>query len=182
MKILFFSDVHGSPESMKRLLDRIGRFAPDHLVLLGDVLYHGPRNPLRPDYAPPAVVEQLNSLKRRITAVRGNCDSEVDQALLEFPIMAEYAALLAGGRRFFLTHGHHWNPGNPPPLETGDVLAYGHTHIPRLERLESGITAFNPGSISLPKGGFGPTYGEYEDGTLRICGLEDGGVQTEMHL
>lgn len=182
MKILFFSDVHGSPQSMTRLLDRIGRFAPDHLVLLGDVLYHGPRNPLRPDYAPPAVVEQLNSLKRRITAVHGNCDSEVDQALLEFPIMAEYATLLAGGRRFFLTHGHHWNPGNPPPLEAGDVLACGHTHIPRLERLESGIIAFNPGSISLPKGGSGPTYGEYENDILRIRGLEDGGVGVEMRL
>ena len=128
------------------------------------------------------MVEQLNSLKRRITAVRGNCDSEVDQMLLEFPIMADYSTLLAGQRRFFLTHGHHWNPGNPPPLEPGDVLACGHTHIPLLERGKHGIIAFNPGSISLPKGGSHPTYGEYEDGTLRLCTLKDGGILTEMHL
>lgn len=182
MRVLFFSDVHGSPESVALLLRRIGEFTPDHLVLLGDALYHGPRNPLRPDYAPPAVVEQLNSLKGRITAVRGNCDSEVDQMLLAFPIMSDYATLLAGGRRFFLTHGHLWNPDHLPPLEPGDVLATGHTHIPRLERLEGGVVAFNPGSISLPKGGFGPTYGVFEDDTLRVCALEDGATQMEMGI
>lgn len=182
MKILFFSDVHGSPESMTLLLDRIKRFAPDHLALLGDALYHGPRNPLRPDYAPPVVVTQLNSLKSRITAVRGNCDSEVDQMLLEFPIMAEYSTLLAAGRRFFLTHGHHWNPGNPPPLEPGDVLVCGHTHIPLLEREPGGIIAFNPGSISLPKGGFVPTYGVLDHDVLRVCALENGEIQMEMAL
>jgi len=182
MKILFFSDVHGSPESMALLLDRIGRFTPDHLVLLGDALYHGPRNPLRPDYAPPAVVVQLNSLKSRITAVRGNCDSEVDQMLLEFPIMADYATLLAGKRRFFLTHGHLWNPGNPPPLEPGDVLACGHTHIPLLERKRNGIIVFNPGSISLPKGGSDATYGVFDDDILRIHALRNGELQQEMSL
>lgn len=182
MKILFFSDVHGSPESVALLLDRIARFAPDHLVLLGDALYHGPRNPLRPDYAPPAVVEQLNSLKSRITAVRGNCDSEVDQMLLEFPIMADYSTLLAGNRRFFLTHGHLWNPGNPPPLEPGNVLACGHTHIPLLERGKHGIIAFNPGSISLPKGGSDPAYGVFEDDTLQIRALRNGEALKEMRL
>lgn len=125
MKVLFFSDVHGSPESVTLLRRQIDRLAPEQLVLLGDVLYHGPRNPLRPDYAPQLVVEQLNGLKERITAVRGNCDSEVDQMLLAFPIMSEYATLLADGRRFFLTHGHHWGPGNPPPLPAGAVLACG---------------------------------------------------------
>jgi len=182
MKILFFSDVHGSPESVTLLLDRIGEFEPVHLVLLGDVLYHGPRNPLRPDYKPPAVVKQLNSLKSRITAVHGNCDSEVDQMLLEFPITAEYATLLVDGLRFFLTHGHHWNPGNPPPLESGDVLAFGHTHIPQLERLAGGIVAFNPGSISLPKGGFEPTYGTYENETLQIRDLQSGEVRMELNV
>lgn len=182
MKVLFFSDVHGSPESVEQLMRRISRHAPDHLVLLGDVLYHGPRNPLRPDYAPPLVVEQLNTLKGRITAVRGNCDSEVDQMLLAFPIMSEYATLLAGGRRFFLTHGHHWNPGNPPPLEAGSVLACGHTHIPQLELLDNGIISFNPGSTSLPKGGFEPSYGFYADGRLQVCDLETGGELFGMRL
>ncbi len=182
MRILFFSDVHGSPDSVATLLRRIDEFAPSHLVLLGDALYHGPRNPLRADYAPPTVVEQLNSLKSNITAVRGNCDSEVDQMLLEFPIMSDYATLLAGDRRFFLTHGHLWNPEHPPALGVGDVLACGHTHIPRLERLANGIVAFNPGSISLPKGGFEASYGVYEDGALRVRTLELGNTLLEMQL
>ena len=182
MKILFFSDVHGSPDSVEQLMRRIDAHAPDHFVLLGDVLYHGPRNPLRPDYAPPRVVEQLNRLKRRITTVRGNCDSEVDQMLLEFPILSEYATLLEGGRRFFLTHGHHWNPGNPPPLEAGSVLACGHTHIPELKTLENGIISFNPGSTSLPKGGFEPSYGFYADGKLQVLSLETGEEMFAMQL
>ena len=182
MKILFFSDVHGSPDSVEQLVRRIDAHAPDHLVLLGDVLYHGPRNPLRPDYAPPRVVEQLNRFKRRITAVRGNCDSEVDQMLLEFPILSEYATLLEGGRRFFLTHGHHWNPGNPPPLERGSVLACGHTHIPELKTLENGLISFNPGSTPLPKGGFDPSYGFYADGKLQVLSLESGEEIFSMQL
>lgn len=182
MKILFFSDVHGSPDSVEQLVRRIDAHAPDHLVLLGDVLYHGPRNPLRPDYAPPRVVEQLNRFKRRITAVRGNCDSEVDQMLLEFPILSDYATLLEGGRRFFLTHGHHWNPGNPPPLERGSVLACGHTHIPELKTLENGLISFNPGSTSLPKRGFDPSYGFYSDGKLQILSLDNGEEMFAMQL
>ncbi|MDR0931819.1 MAG: phosphodiesterase [Victivallales bacterium] len=174
MKILFFSDVHGSPESVEQLMRRIAYHAPDHLALLGDVLYHGPRNPLRPDYAPIQVVERLNTLKGQISAVRGNCDSEVDQALLDFPIMSDYATLLSDNRRFFLTHGHLWNPGNLPPLESGSVLASGHTHIPQIERLSSGIVAFNPGSTSLPKGGFAPSYGWYENGVLQVLDLTTG--------
>ncbi|MPN35879.1 Phosphodiesterase YfcE [bioreactor metagenome] len=100
--------------------------------------------------------------------------------LLAFPIMSDYATLLAGGRRFFLTHGHLWGPDRLPPLEPGDVLATGHTHIPRLEALECGVIAFNPGSISLPKGGFEPTYGVFENGTLRVCALEDGATRMEL--
>ena len=182
MKVLFFSDVHGSPESVTLLRSQPVDLPPEQLVLLGDVLYHGPRNPLRPDYAPQLVVEQLNGLKERITAVRGNCDSEVDQMLLAFPIMSEYATLLADGRRFFLTHGHHWGPGNPPPLPAGAVLACGHTHIPQLEVLENGIVAFNPGSVSLPKGGCKASFGVYEDGTLRSCELESGDELMSMQL
>ena len=125
MKLLFFSDVHGSPESLELLERHIDSRSPDLLVLLGDALYHGPRNPLRPDYAPPQVVEQLNRRKEQIVAVRGNCDSEVDQMLLEFPLMSDYSTLLVDGHRFFLTHGHLWNPGQLPPIPAGAVFTYG---------------------------------------------------------
>lgn len=174
MKILFFSDVHGSPESLARLWKQKDARKPEQLVLLGDALYHGPRNPLRPDYAPPKVVPALNAEKERIIAVRGNCDSEVDQMLLEFPIMAEFSTLFADGFKFFLTHGHHWNPSVPPPVAKGTVLAYGHTHLPQLEQLENGLIAFNPGSISLPKGGNPPSFGWYENGHLQLLELETG--------
>jgi putative phosphoesterase len=176
MKILFFSDVHGSPESLELLLEKIRDFAPDHLVLLGDALYHGPRNPLKEDYAPKKTAELLNSIKARLTAVRGNCDSEVDQMMLEYPMMSDYAALLADGHRFFLTHGHHWNPGQLPPLGSGDVLCYGHTHIPQAEKITDDLTAFNPGSLSLPKGGYAASYGTYENNTLTVLELESGKI------
>ena len=176
MKLLFFSDVHGSPENMELLLTKIQEFAPDHLILLGDALYHGPRNPLKPDYAPKRTAELLNSIKDRLTAVRGNCDSEVDQMMLDYPMMSDYATLLADGHRFFLTHGHHWNPGQLPPLGSGDVLCYGHTHIPQAERITDDLTAFNPGSLSLPKGGYAASYGIYENNTLTVLELESGKI------
>ena len=172
MKILFFSDVHGSPDALALLENRMERLKPELLVLLGDVLYHGPRNRLREDYAPQKVVSLLNPLKNELIAVRGNCDCEVDQMLLEFPIMAEYSTLFADGRRFFLTHGHHWNPEKLPPVPSGTVLAFGHTHLPLLEKLAEGIVAFNPGSISLPKGGNPPSFGFYDNGRLSIFNLE----------
>ena len=182
MKIMFFSDVHGSPENMELLLKRMEGFQPDHLVLLGDALYHGPRNPLKVDYAPQITAKLLNSVKEKLTAVRGNCDSEVDQMMLEYPMMSDYATLLADGYRFFLTHGHCWNPGNPPPIGSGDVLCYGHTHIPQAERSECGMTFFNPGSLSLPKGGYPASYGIYENRSLKVVELESGNIlmQTEL--
>ena len=122
MKLLFFSDVHGSPESLDLLLRQTERLEPDQLILLGDVLYHGPRNPLKTDYAPRKVAEMLNARRDRIIAVRGNCDSEVDQMLLEFPLMADYSTVFADGRRFFLTHGHLWNPEKLPPVPPDSVF------------------------------------------------------------
>ena len=154
MKLLFFSDVHGSPESLELLERHIDSRSPDLLVLLGDALYHGPRNPLRPDYAPPQVVEQLNRRKE----------------------------LLVDGHRFFLTHGHLWNPGQLPPIPAGTVFTYGHTHLPQLERLENGRIAFNPGSISLPKGGNPASFGFYEDGVLTVCRLQDAGEMLRLSL
>ena len=130
MKILFFSDVHGSPESVELLLAQAGRLQPELFVLLGDVLYHGPRNPLKPDYAPRRGTDLLNPLREKIVAVRGNCDSEVDQMMLEFPLMADYSTLLAEGHKFFLTHGHHRNPATQPPIGSGSDHAFGHPHLP----------------------------------------------------
>ncbi|MEA4861686.1 MAG: phosphodiesterase [Victivallaceae bacterium] len=174
MKILFFSDVHGSPEAMKILLARVKEFAPETTVLLGDALYHGPRNPLPAGYAPPEAVKLLNRLKNSIVAVRGNCDAEVDQLLLEFPIMADYSTILTPRARFFLTHGHLWTADAPPPLPENTVFAGGHTHIPRLEKLDNGLIAFNPGSIALPKGGNPPSYGTFDGRELTVRELATG--------
>ena len=176
MKILFFSDVHGSPESVEQLLEWENRWTPELLVLLGDVLYHGPRNPLKPDYAPQRVAGLLNPLREKIVAVRGNCDSEVDQMMLEFPIMSDFAEIVTSNTRFFLTHGHLWNQEHLPPVPDQTILAHGHTHIPTLKSLECGITIFNPGSISLPKNGHPPTFGWFDGKNLSIHRLDDGNL------
>ena len=160
MKILFFSDIHGSPGSLKLLDRHIQEIQPEQLVLLGDALYHGPRNALPADYSTPDTASWLNARAGQIIAVRGNCDTEVDQMVLCLPIMADYSMLLdSAGHRFFLTHGHHWNPEKLPPLPAGSVFCYGHTHIPKRERTEQGIFLFNPGSVTIPKGGFKASFG-----------------------
>lgn len=182
MKLLFASDIHGSPEALEKLQQHIERFQPQQIILLGDLLYHGPRNPLKPDYAPQKVSEILNSLKDRIVAVRGNCDAEVDQMMLQFPIMAEYSIIMADEKKFFLSHGHHWNPDRLPPMGTADVLAYGHTHIPVLQKLECGITVINPGSLSLPKGGFPPSFAMFENGTFTIMNLDTLEIMNKLHF
>lgn len=182
MKLLFFSDVHGSPEAMELLLARLEEFAPDATVLLGDALYHGPRNPLPHGYSPPEVVKLLNRLKKSITAVRGNCDAEVDQMLLEFPIMADCSTILTSSARFFLTHGHLWSAENPPPLPEGTVFASGHTHMPRLEKLNNGLIAFNPGSIALPKGGHPASYGTSDGNGLAVRELVTGKAMLQLQL
>ena len=182
MRILFFSDVHGSPESLRLLLCQAKELKPDLFVLLGDVLYHGPRNPLRADYSPGEVVSLLNPLRDRLLAVRGNCDAEVDQLLLEFPIMSDSSQLFADGCKFFLTHGHLWSPEKLPPLADGSVFAFGHIHLPVLECLPSGITAFNPGSISLPKGGNPASFGFFSDGILQILNLETGAEMSVLSV
>lgn len=180
MKLLFFSDVHGGSQSLQLLIQRIEEINPDQLILLGDALYHGPRNPLKDEYAPKDASQLLNTLKEKIIAVRGNCDSEVDQMLLEFPIMSEYSMLLVDGVKFFLSHGHHWNPETPPPAGTGDVIAYGHTHIPDLRKLDNGLIAFNPGSLSLPKGGSVAGFGLFCDGILQLRTLEENKIIAQL--
>ena len=174
MKILFFSDIHGVPDALEALLRHADRLAPDRLVLLGDALYHGPRNGVPADYDTVRTAELLNANRTRLLAVRGNCDAEVDQLMLEFPIMADFSELWTERDRFFLTHGHLWNENRLPPIAPGTTLAHGHTHLPVLKTLPGGITVFNPGSISLPKGGFPPSFGWYDGERLSLRQLADG--------
>ena len=150
MKIMIASDIHGSALYCRKMLEAFDAEQADKLLLLGDVLYHGPRNPLPEEYDPKAVAAMLNERKQQILCVRGNCDGEVDQMMLEFPIMADYCILYAGKRMVFATHGHHHNENSLPMLQPGDVLLHGHTHIPVLEDRGAYILA-NPGSVTLPK-------------------------------
>lgn len=162
MKFLIASDLHGSAETCRALLARFDAEGADRLLLLGDLLYHGPRNDLPVHYDPKKVIELLNARKNVIFCVRGNCDTEVDQMVLSFPILADYALFTAGRRAVFATHGHRFNATNLPPLQKGDVLLHGHTHIPIWEEHE-GILVCNPGSVTLPKGSSERGYMIWDD-------------------
>ncbi len=158
MKFLFATDLHGSRTAAEAVLARMEAEKADRLILLGDLLYHGPRNDLPEAYDPKSVLELLNSLAVKPLAVRGNCDSEVDQMVLEFPIMADYALLpLAGGNTAFITHGHLFNMAQRPPYQKGDVLIHGHTHVHTVVTSD-GLTYINPGSAALPKEGQPKSY------------------------
>lgn len=150
MKIMIASDIHGSAYYCKALLSAFDAEKPEKLLLLGDLLYHGPRNDLPRDYAPKTVIALLNGIKTQLLCVRGNCEAEVDQMVLEFPVLADYCILYGGHRTIFATHGHHYNTENLPPLQAGDILLHGHTHVPALETVGN-ITYMNPGSVSIPK-------------------------------
>ena len=166
MKILFLSDIHGVPSTLEQALATAAPLGYDRIVLLGDLLYHGPRNGVPSFYDPEKVAAILNGLKDKIVAVRGNCDAEVDQLMFEFPMMSDYSVLDAGTETFFLTHGHLWNERILPPIGIGTVLAHGHTHVSELKKLECGLTIFNPGSVSLPKGGSARSFGYFDGDTL----------------
>ncbi|WEF29455.1 phosphodiesterase [Klebsiella aerogenes] len=181
MKLMFASDIHGSLPATERALERFAQSGAQWLVILGDVLNHGPRNALPEGYAPAKVAECLNGVAQRIIAVRGNCDSEVDQMLLHFPMTAPWQQVLSERHRLFLTHGHLYSPDNLPPLAAGDVLAYGHTHIPVAEK-RGDIFLFNPGSVSIPKGGFAASYGMLEDDRLQVFALNDNQVIAEAAI
>ncbi|MGN0686916.1 MAG: phosphodiesterase [Oscillospiraceae bacterium] len=173
MKLMFASDIHGSALYCEKMIEAYRREGADRLCLLGDILYHGPRNDLPDGHAPKKVISMLNEIKQELLCVRGNCDTEVDQMVLEFPVLADYAVLFVDGRTFFLTHGHHFNPEALPPLKNGDVLINGHTHV--LKACEKdGIHCLNDGSVSLPKEGNPRSYMVYEGGTFVIKTLEDG--------
>ena len=150
MKLLIASDIHGSAYYCKLLLAALAREQAEKMLLLGDVLYHGPRNDLPRDYAPKEVISLLNARKDQILCVRGNCDTEVDQMVLEFPILADYALLHLDGVTVYATHGHVFNTGHLPPLQPGDILLHGHTHVPAWED-HGDFLYLNPGSVSIPK-------------------------------
>ena len=150
VKIMIASDIHGSEFYCKKLVEAYKREGADRLLLLGDILYHGPRNDLPEGYAPKKVIEILNGMRDELLCVRGNCDTEVDQMVLDFPILADYAVLSAGDKLIYATHGHKFGKDNPPPLKDGDILLCGHTHIP--ECTDCGkLTYLNTGSVSIPK-------------------------------
>ena len=150
MKLFVASDIHGSAFYCEKMLDAFYKEKADKLVLLGDILYHGPRNDLPKDYNPKSVIEMLNKEKEKIICVRGNCDTEVDQMVLEFPVLADYSTILTENYALFLSHGHKYSKDNLPPLSPGSVFMYGHTHIPEFKK-ESDIYFVNPGSVSIPK-------------------------------
>ncbi len=172
-KLLIASDLHGSAYYTKLLMDRIAEEKADRILLLGDLLYHGPRNDLPRDYAPKEVITMLNSIKNEVLCVRGNCDTEVDQMVLDFPIMADYAVLFADGFTVYATHGHHFNESSPPPLKKGDILLNGHTHVPVFHVREDFIF-MNPGSVSIPKDGSCHSYMTLEDGNFFWKDVESG--------
>lgn len=172
-KLLIASDLHGSAYYTRLLMDRIAEEKADRILLLGDLLYHGPRNDLPRAYAPKEVITMLNSIKNEVLCVRGNCDTEVDQMVLDFPIMADYAVLFAGGHTIYASHGHHFNESSPPPLKKGDILLNGHTHVPVFHVREDFIF-MNPGSVSIPKDGSCHSYMTLEDGNFFWKDVESG--------
>ena len=177
MKYFIASDIHGSAYYCKKMLEAYDREQADRMVLLGDILYHGPRNDLPREYAPKEVIPLLNERREDILAVRGNCDAEVDQMVLEFPIMADYAVIqLKKGRQIYLSHGHVYNEKNLPPMKEGDVFLQGHTHVLRAER-KNGIIFLNPGSVSIPKEGNPPTYAVLEKGVFTVKTFENESIK-----
>ncbi len=180
MKIMFLSDIHGSLKYANLGIEKFMEEKADRLVLLGDLMYHGPRNPLTEEYNPKEVAELLNKYKDKIVAIRGNCDSEVDQMLLEFPIMSDYTEIILNEYKIFATHGHIYNNENMPLLNKGDVFIHGHFHLPMAEKYEE-VYYLNPGSVSLPKDGFKGSYGVLENNRFLIKDL-DGGIIKEIEI
>ena len=180
MKYMFASDIHGSAYYCEKMLEAYQKEEADRLVLLGDLLYHGPRNDLPRDYAPKQVIAMLNQWKEHLYVVRGNCDAEVDQMVLQFPIMADYCILMDGQRTIYCSHGHVYNEENLPPMKNGDIFIHGHTHVLRADKREN-YTILNPGSVSIPKEGNIHTYAVLENGLFSIRGF-GGEVVKELQL
>ena len=171
MKCIIASDIHGSAYWCGKLMEQIEAEQPDRILLLGDLLYHGPRNDLPRDYAPKQVIPMLSRYKDIIVAVRGNCEAEVDQMVLPFPCLADFALVESDGVSMYLTHGHHHNPDNLPPVKAGTVFLSGHTHV-KLDKTVEGVRCLNPGSVSIPKDGSHSCM-IYENGQFRTVILEE---------
>lgn len=171
MKLMFASDVHGSAYFAEKMKDLYEKEQAQKLILLGDLLYHGPRNALPKEYDPPKVAAILNDMKNELLCVRGNCDAEVDQMVLEFPIMADYTTIFTENRMLFITHGHIYNNENLPMLKENDVLIHGHTHLLAIKSMTT-YTYVNPGSISIPKGGNENSYMILENNVFTIKNLD----------
>ncbi len=175
MKLFVASDIHGSAYYCRKMLDTYKKEGADRMLLLGDILYHGPRNDLPREYAPKEVIAMLNEYKNEIYAVRGNCEAEVDQMVLQFPVMADYCILPLKEKVIYATHGHIYNENNLPPMKEGDILLHGHTHVLKAEKRE-GYILLNPGSVSIPKEGNVPSYAVLEEGQFIIRDFEGGQI------
>lgn len=182
MKWMIASDLHGSAYYCRKMLEAFEREGADRLFLLGDLLYHGPRNDLPREYAPKEVIPLLNEKKEKLLCVRGNCDAEVDQMVLEFPVLADYAVLPVGQRLIYATHGHIYHVKNLPPLAPGDVLLHGHTHVPAWTEFGQGNLYLNPGSVSIPKENSPHSYMTLEENTMQWKELESSAVFHELAL
>lgn len=182
MKWMIASDLHGSAYYCRKMLEAFEREGADRLFLLGDLLYHGPRNDLPREYAPKEVIPLLNGKKEKLLCVRGNCDAEVDQMVLEFPVLADYAVLPVGQRLIYATHGHIYHVKNLPPLAPGDVLLHGHTHVPAWTEFGQGNLYLNPGSVSIPKEDSPHGYMTLEGNTMQWKELESSAVFHELTL
>ena len=182
MKWMIASDLHGSAYYCRKMLEAFEREGADRLFLLGDLLYHGPRNDLPREYIPKEVIPLLNGKKEKLLCVRGNCDAEVDQMVLEFPVLADYAVLPVGRRLIYATHGHIYHVKNLPPLAPGDVLLHGHTHVPAWTEFGQGNLYLNPGSVSIPKENSPHSYMTLEENTMQWKELESSAVFHELTL
>ena len=181
MKLMFASDIHGSASAMEAVLRQYRTEGASRLVLLGDLLYHGPRNDLPLCYAPKEVIAMLSEKGSETLSVRGNCDCEVDQMVLPFPVLADYTVLDTGSRLIFATHGHLFSPSRPLPMKKGDILLSGHTHVPRCEETD-GLVFLNPGSVSIPKEGSVRSYMTLENGVFLWKDLESSKTYKEYSL
>ena len=178
MKLLIASDIHGDLDSAKLVMEVFEKERCDKILLLGDLLYHGPRNDLPTSYAPKSVIELLNAHKDHILAVRGNCDTEVDQMVLAFPILADYCYLNIDGISIFATHGHKYNLDNLPPLRPGEILLHGHTHVLKSVEFGNHNLYINPGSVSLPKEWNPRSYMIYENRVFTIKDMRGNNIET----
>ena len=181
MRLMFASDIHGDIIGATKTFAAFEREKAEKLILLGDLLYFGPRNTLKESYNPQAVIKLLNENKEKILTVRGNCDAEVDQMVLEFPIMAEYAYLCIDGFSMFLTHGHKTNKENAN-LKQNEILIHGHTHVLCIENFGEGNLYLNPGSTTYPKENNPPSYMVYDNGAFEIKHLDSGEVIKKIDL